>query len=190
MKWLARVKTPPVAEMDATKPTKPVQVGCEGGFVGFVAPALATIEKFAVVPDATVMPSGVGDGDPDCACWPHSAAMTGREIDTFTARLARFTDKGLRLTAAECWADKLVIRDREQDGRHSCLECASLTRSGGWRCGNWQRAGVAIRSRDAQLPSELVHQLQWCDGFTNEKFQQKQPQPGNVSMEWAWQNTS
>lgn len=167
MKWLARVKNPPVAETDATKPTKPIQVGCEGGFVGFVAPGLAPVGKTAVVLDTKVSARVARATDPDCGCWPHSAAMTGREIDTFTARLARFTDKGLILTAAERWADKLVIRDREQDGRHSCLECASLTRSGGWRCGNWQRAGVAIRSRDAQLPSELVHQLQWCDGFAN-----------------------
>ena len=31
---------------------------------------------------------------PDASCWPHSTAMNGAELDTFTARLARFTDRG------------------------------------------------------------------------------------------------
>lgn len=39
--------------------------------------------------------------DPDRWCWPHSAAMNGQEIDTFTARLARLTDKGASLEEAE-----------------------------------------------------------------------------------------
>jgi hypothetical protein len=99
----------------------------------------------------------------DACCWPYSSAMTGAEIDTFTARLARFTDKGLSLIDAEALADKLVIRDREGDDRRVCLECAHL-RYGG-RCGNWQVAGVAMRSRDAQLPPDLILQLQRCDGF-------------------------
>jgi hypothetical protein len=37
----------------------------------------------------------------DACCWPHSTAMNGAEIDTFTARVARFTDKGLSLIDAE-----------------------------------------------------------------------------------------
>ncbi len=91
--------------------------------------------------------------------------MNTVEIDTFTARLARFTDKGLDLTTAETLADKLVIRDRETDDRRLCLECLHLHRAGGWRCGNWLRAGVAMRAKDAQLPGDLVMQLQRCDGF-------------------------
>ncbi len=88
--------------------------------------------------------------------------MNTAEIDTFTARLARFTDKGLDLTTAETLADKLVIRDRETDDRRLCLECQHL-RSG--NCGNWQAAGVAMRSRDARLPADFIRQLQHCDGF-------------------------
>ena len=64
--------------------------------------------------------------DPDRWAWPHSEAMNGREIDTFTARLARFTDKGLMLDDAEKLADKLVTRDRESDDRRLCLECVHL----------------------------------------------------------------
>jgi len=101
--------------------------------------------------------------DPDRHCWPHSAAMNTAEIDTFTARLARFTVRGVIQGDAECLADRLVIRDREKDDRAMCLECTNLHR--GWRCGNWQRAGVAIRARDAQLAPEFMHLLQRCDGF-------------------------
>lgn len=105
--------------------------------------------------------------DPDCWCWPHSAAMTGAEIDNFTARLARFTDRRLGLDDAEALADKLVERDRESDDRRLCLECFHLSGQFGktWDCRNWQRAGLAIRARDAQLSAALVFQLQRCDGF-------------------------
>ena len=106
--------------------------------------------------------------DPDRWCWPHSSAMNGAEIDTFAARLHQFTDKGLSRNDGEALADKLVVRDREQDDRRVCLECKHFAGhgAGSWRCGNWQAAGVAIRSRDAQLPADLVMQLQRCDGFT------------------------
>ena len=99
---------------------------------------------------------------PDASCWPHSTAMNGAELDTFTARLARFTDRGLILSEAERLADVLVQRDRECDDRRVCLECLHLQRG---RCGNCQVAGVAIRSHDAQLPPDLILQLQRCDGF-------------------------
>lgn len=102
---------------------------------------------------------------PDASCWPHSTAMNGAEMDTFTARLAQFTDRGLILADAERLADKLVQRDREGGDRRVCLECLHLQRG---RCGNWQVAGVAIRSRDAQLSPDLVLQLQRCDGFAPE----------------------
>jgi len=109
--------------------------------------------------------------DPDRWAWPHSQAMTGREIDNFTARLARFTDKGLSLEVGEALADKLVRRDRESDDRRLCLECFHLSGQSGktWDCRNWQRAGVALKAKDAQLSTALVHQLQRCDGFMEVK---------------------
>lgn len=105
--------------------------------------------------------------DPDRWCWPHSSAMNGAEVDTFAARLHKFTDKGLARNDGETLAEKLVLRDRDQDDRRVCLECKHFAAHGAtsWRCGNWQAAGVAIRSRDAQLPADLVVQLQRCDGF-------------------------
>ena len=94
--------------------------------------------------------------------------MTGAEIDNFTARLARFTNKGLSLEDAEALADKLVTRDRESDDRRLCLECQHCTGqcAGLMRCGNWQRAGMGVRASDAHLSAALVYQLQRCDGFT------------------------
>ena len=103
----------------------------------------------------------------DASCWPHSTAMNGAEIDTFTARLARFTDRGLSLIDAERLADRLVQRDRDLDDRRLCLECAHLRHGG--RCGNWQHAGVAIRARDNQLHGDFTAMLQRCDGFTAQR---------------------
>lgn len=106
--------------------------------------------------------------DPDGWCWPNSSAMNGAEIDMFSERLQNITAKGLARNEGEVLADKLVLRDRDQDERRVCLECKHFAGhgAGSWRCGNWQAAGVAIRSREAQLPADLVVQLQRCGGFT------------------------
>jgi hypothetical protein len=105
--------------------------------------------------------------DPDRWCWPRSSAMNGVEIGTFETRLHKFTEKGLAGKDGEALADKLVLRDREQDDRRVCMECRHFAGhgAGSWRCGNWQVAGIAIRPRDTQLPADLVLQLQRCDGF-------------------------
>ena len=186
MNWLARLKKSAVApESDATKPTKP-------GFVGFVAPIPAHIQKTggdleaandspagtpsaapdrlraaSLALDTLILASGMAT-DPDRWCWPHSDAMNTAEIDTFTARLSRFTDRGLIVVFAESLADKLVIRDREGDDRRLCLECQHLAGSAGsWRCGNWKQAGIARRAGDARLARDEVTILRRCGGFTS-----------------------
>ena len=132
-----------------------------------ISPSVATVATVAV---ARAPDKAANDPAPelDRHCWPRSTAMTGREIDTFTARLSGFTDKGLARTDGEALADKLVRRDRQQDDRRVCLECQHCAGHGAesWRCGNWQPAGIALRPRDAQLPADLVVQLQRCDGFS------------------------
>lgn len=189
MTWLARLKKSKCAPaQDATKPTEP-------GFVGFVAPIPEPFQKSGApapaaneldtMPTSTVVDEELRSfgsstrprarpvrsavrtetSNPDRWAWPHSDAMNGAEIDTFTARLARFTDKGLSLGDAERLADKLVTRDRDDDDRRLCLECTHLKGTSAWRCESWQRAGVATRAGDAQLPRELVVQLQRCDGL-------------------------
>ena len=160
MNWLARLKKidiPPTVE--PTEPTKP-------GFVGFVGSGMAPLPKTRGDSPAANDPAA----DPDRWAWPHSAAMNGAEIDAFTARLARFTGRGLVAHDAERLADKLATRDRESDDRRLCLECVHLAghSAGAMRCTNWQRAGVAMRAKDAQLSAALVCQLQRCDGFTEQ----------------------
>jgi hypothetical protein len=116
------------------------------------------------------------DPAPDRWAWPRSQAMTGREIETFTARLHHFTRRGLSGTDAETLADKLVARDREADERRLCLECVHLAGHAGiWGCRNWQRAGVATKPQHAQLSAALVLQLQRCDGFTDQNHQEATP---------------
>jgi hypothetical protein len=160
MNWLARLKKIDTApERDATETTKRVSVV-------FVAPGMAPMTKTEGDSPAANDPAP----DPDQWAWPHSQALTGAEIDTFTARLHHFTGCGIADTDAEALANKLVTRDRESDDRRLCLECVRLAghSAGAMRCTNWQRAGVAMRATDAQLSAALVCLLQRCDGFTEQ----------------------
>jgi hypothetical protein len=127
-----------------------------------------TLRSASLIMDAQIRAVGLSpDLEPDNYCWPQSTAMNGAELDLFAGRMRQFTDKGVLGSDAEALADKLVLRDRESDDRQLCLECAHLGGYGGssWRCGNRQAAGVAIQARNAQLPADLVVQLQRCDGF-------------------------
>jgi hypothetical protein len=161
MSWLARLKTEIAPDHQATKPTKPQQRDQGAGSVGFVGFPPAPFQKIEANETAANDKHTEAAADPDRCCWPRSEAMNGQEIDTFTARLSRFTDKGLTLTDAEQQADRLVIRDREGDDRRLCMECAHLHGAGPWRCGNWQRAEIGSTA----VPDELVRLLQRCDGF-------------------------
>lgn len=163
MTWLARLKkSDDVAGADATETTKRVSVVS-------VAPVPGPLPNTRAGIGAANDPAP----DPDRWSWPQSRAMNGVEIDTFTARLARLTDKGLSLQAAEGSADTLALRDRQADDRRLRLECAHLAghAAGAWRCMNWQQAGIATRAKDARLPGELVLQLQRCDGFNDQQHQ-------------------
>jgi hypothetical protein len=101
--------------------------------------------------------------DPDRWCWPNSPAMNGREIDLFSIRLEHFRSLGLDLDSAEKLADRLVIRDRDMDGRIVCFECCHLRN--GWRCMNWRNAGAWVHHSNSNLHNDFVHQLQRCPGF-------------------------
>lgn len=180
--WLARLKNEKVPDTHATKPTETL-------FVGFVAYPPAPFQKFEgeQTPANDGQAHGIGllssptleektlsnngqnyaldwlatvDGT-DLHTWPHTQAMNPSEVDTFTARLARFTDKGVSYDDAERLADKLVIRDREGDDRRLCLECIHLQGVGRWKCGNWRAADV-VR---VGLAPDLVLMLQRCGGY-------------------------
>lgn len=162
MNWLTRLKNGTSPDTDATKPTK-------GGSVGFVATPPGHIKNSIVVERAAndaagnVQPveNNQDQSTVDSCAVRAREAMDEGEIDVFTARLARFTDKGIGLEVAEMLADKLVVRDRDGDDRRLCLECANLIGTGGWRCGQWQRAAIGAPG----IPAGLVQRLQRCDGF-------------------------
>jgi hypothetical protein len=158
-------------ELATATPATPATDGAEG---------LRTVASVATVAVATAQGPAANDRravfvgppvsaevDPDRWAWPSTAAMNGSEIDTFIARMSHFSQKAIQLEASERLADRLVMRDRDCDDRRNCLECMHLQRANGWRCGNWQRAGVAIRARDATLAADFVNLLQRCDGFAD-----------------------
>lgn len=143
-----------------TVATDATQEGMQAPTVARVTPV--TVAKTKKTPWIANDPvSAAPATDPDHWCWPHSPAMNATEVDTFKARLARFTSKGLSLGEVERLADALVTRDREGDDRRLCLECSHLQGWDRWRCGNWQAADVA---RDG-LARDLVLMLQRCSGF-------------------------
>lgn len=97
--------------------------------------------------------------DPDRWCWPNCDAMNGAELEQFAKRAKQFTQRGLSAEAAEAMAGRMVIRDREQDDRRTCLECDAF-RSG--RCGDHRRAGLS----GPEVGRDLASMLQRCTGFT------------------------
>jgi hypothetical protein len=167
MNWLARLKQRiPLPSSDATETTESVSVVSVAPYRG---PSSETALHLPPAPDCrshdlkTGCRNSLARGDDEISS--RNASERPR-IELFEARLRRFTDRGLGLGKAEPLARSLVTRDFDRDDRRLCLECAHLFGTGPWRCGNWRLAGVAVRSSDAQLPSELVLQLQRCDGFT------------------------
>ena len=49
---------------------------------------------------------------PDRACWPHSVAINGGEIDRMVQRLALFEAEGMSVPEAEAEADRLMRMER------------------------------------------------------------------------------
>ena len=95
--------------------------------------------------------------DPERWCWPHSDAMNGAELQQFANRAQQFTRRGITADA-EAMADRLVIRDREQDDRRACLECNAYRRG---RCGNHRRAGL----QTSEVGGDFAEHLQRCPAF-------------------------
>lgn len=96
-----------------------------------------------------------GQGD-DC----HADGWDDAEIELFTVREARFMRLG-RYADAEQLAERLTLRDREQDDRRLCLECMSLA--------NDRRCELAAQGRLAGADRRLEPVptiLQRCPGFT------------------------
>jgi hypothetical protein len=101
----------------------------------------------------------------DKYCWPYSSAMNSGEVTKFIARDERFKVKGISPEVAEITADKLVIRDRDEDDRRICLECTHLHGYSTLRCGNWRRSGISHSREGAFISHDFAIILQRCDGF-------------------------
>ena len=79
-------------------------------------------------------------------------------------RLVGLTNKGLSLHEAKEIAQQLDLRTQGDD-RILCYECHHLKGYVGlWRCGNWRKAGIAIREAGAGL-GDMVNLFQRCNGF-------------------------
>jgi hypothetical protein len=142
-----------------TAPTLAISTVSDGLSSVLAVPSLGALAKH----DSSI----VGTDDLDQKCWPHSSAMTSAEIATFTARHARFTRRSVAKADSDTMAEKMLNRDRQGGDWFSYLECCNLigSEATSWHCGNWRRAGVALRSADNGLPRDFVHLFQHCDGF-------------------------
>ena len=119
-----------------------------------------------VAPPPSTKLTAVGQANSDLWCWPHSSAMNTQEIATFSVRLEQFSRKRVSLAEAEFLADRLVLRDRDEDDRQLCLECQHLQGDvGSWRCSNAHAARMAVGIANAPLPVGMTQQLQRCPGF-------------------------
>lgn len=77
----------------------------------------------------------------------HAGTWDEAEVSTFTRRVMLFIQRGVGADAADNLAERLTLRDREQDDRHVCAECDELSRDG--HCQAAKRG--AMRGADLRL---------------------------------------
>lgn len=92
----------------------------------------------------------------------HYPQWDGAEISAFVARVALFVRRGMTATDADDLAEGLVLRDRDGDDMHVCVECAHY-RPG--RCGNHRRAAL----HSPEVGRDLAALLQRCPGFVEQR---------------------
>ena len=90
-----------------------------------------------------------------CHAQPWDDATCAR----FVARVSRFLRLGIDATDADDLAERLHLRDAQQDDRRMCLECLHY-RPG--RCGNHRRAGLD----SPEVGRNLATLLQHCEGYS------------------------
>lgn len=92
------------------------------------------------------------------------AVMSDADMARFDDRRARLIRWGWAVPVAECTAERLANRDREQDERVTCTECGHYLprrRDKPGRCGNHRRAGLSTH----EIGTDLATLLQRCPGF-------------------------
>lgn len=90
----------------------------------------------------------------------HAEAWDDAEIDAFRTREARFARLG-QTADAEHLAERLTLRDRQQDDRRMCLECAALADTG--RCLAAERGRLPSASRRLEPVPTILRR---CGGLT------------------------
>lgn len=89
----------------------------------------------------------------------HEGGWDDQEIESFVTLADRF--KRMGRPDAEHLAERLVLRDRDADGRRLCLECLELESSG--RCAAARRGAIAGADRHLEpTPNILVN----CGSFS------------------------
>lgn len=109
---------------------------------------------------ATDRPYRLSAAEGDAA---HATAWDDASVSLFIRRTERLQRQGFRDSDAEDLAERLHLRDVQQDGRALCLECRYLTgtTATAWRCGNHKTASVPHN-----LAGDLVTLLQRCPAFS------------------------
>ena len=90
----------------------------------------------------------------------HAPQWDDAEISTFTTRVLKFVARGIDPTDADDLAERLTLRDRDQDDRRMCVECVHLKANG--RCAA-AHAGrlLGVDRRFEPVPTQLWR----CEGF-------------------------
>jgi hypothetical protein len=79
----------------------------------------------------------------------HAGGWSDIEIKVFVTRVTMFIQRGVAAGLADDLAERLTLRDREQDDRHTCAECSH---------------GRSTRCPDgAPLPVDTLHR---CSTYT------------------------
>jgi hypothetical protein len=88
----------------------------------------------------------------------HAPEWQDVDIARFSARVQRFARLGIDAQDGDDLAERLTLRDRDDDKRVMCAECRHY-RPG--RCGNHKAAGLHA----AEMGRDMAELLQWCAGF-------------------------
>lgn len=163
MSFALRKKTWRLATV-ATIATVGTKAGVSLQKTGGQTQCVATVTTVAMGPtirsESTASAKVVPISNPDRWCWPNGPAMTGQEISIFNKRENLFRFRGW--DSAEALADRLVRRDRENDDRVVCLECAHYTKR--W-CANAKAAELSPTKSSTRIAIDLISLLQRCRGF-------------------------
>lgn len=128
--------------------------------------ALLTMPNTAMTSTMTVVLNSAMNGRPhrllqaeaDAA---HAESWDNAAIGRFVARVSLFLRRGVNATDADDLAERLHLRNMQDDDRHLCLECKHFA---GRRCGNHKAANL----HSPEVGRDLAAMLQRCPGFDPE----------------------